>query len=85
MSMKTAISYPTEGGMGETGSWRVFKPVIDYSKCIKCHQCWLFCPDCAYDIDEQGFTHADPKTCKGCGICASVCPVKCISMEKEKK
>ncbi|MDP8292431.1 MAG: 4Fe-4S binding protein [Candidatus Orphnella occulta] len=27
----------------------------------------------------EGF---DYDHCKGCGICASICPVKCIKMEK---
>jgi 2-oxoacid:acceptor oxidoreductase delta subunit (pyruvate/2-ketoisovalerate family) len=71
-------------GAPERSSWRVFTPTIDYSKCIRCHQCWLFCPDAAYSIDKKGYTHPDPKTCKGCGICANQCPVKCIKMEKKK-
>ena len=25
----TTISYPKKGAMGKTGSWRVFKPVLD--------------------------------------------------------
>jgi len=79
------VPYATVGmGAPERSSWRVFKPVIDYKRCIKCHQCWLYCPDCAYTIDKKGFTHPDSNTCKGCGICAKECPVKCISMEKEK-
>jgi pyruvate ferredoxin oxidoreductase delta subunit len=69
----------------ERDSWRVQKPVINHKTCIKCHQCWLFCPDSAYDIDKKGYTHPNPKVCKGCGICAAVCPVKCIKMEREHK
>jgi pyruvate ferredoxin oxidoreductase delta subunit len=69
----------------ERSTWRVQKPVIDYKKCIKCHQCWLFCPDSAYTINKKGYTSADPKTCKGCGICAANCPVHCIKMEREHK
>ena len=69
----------------ERESWRTFKPVIDKKKCIKCYKCWLHCPDASYTIDEDGFPKCDSKTCKGCGICASVCPVKCIKMVREKK
>jgi len=69
----------------ERSSWRVQKPVINYKTCIKCHQCWLFCPDSAYGIDSKGYTHSKSDVCKGCGICANVCPVKCITMEREHK
>lgn len=75
----------TEMGGLERSSWRVLKPVIDKSKCIKCHTCWLLCPDSAYKIDKKGYTESDPKICKGCGICATNCPVNCIKMEREHK
>ena len=35
-------------------------------------------------VDIYNLPHPDPKTCKGCGICANECPVKCIKMEKKK-
>src|SRR3989344_1817580 len=74
-----------EGGkMPDTGSWKVFRPVIDYSKCIKCHQCWLHCPDAAIKIRSDEFTYSDYSICKGCGACAEVCPVKCIQMQRNK-
>ena len=28
------ISYPKKGAMGKTDNWRVFKPVLDKSKCV---------------------------------------------------
>jgi len=69
----------------KTGSWRTFKPVKDEKKCIHCMICWIYCPDSsilAKDAKQAGF---DYDHCKGCGICASVCPVKCIAMIKEDK
>ncbi len=73
---------------GETtpdrGKWRLQKPVIDHDKCIRCHICWLHCPDAAYSIDKDGYPKDDLNVCKGCGICAEVCPVKCISMVKDE-
>lgn len=36
------------------------------------------------NVNSDFFYEADLDYCKGCGICAEVCPVKCISMEKEK-
>lgn len=73
------------GKAPERASWRTFKPVIDYKKCIKCYMCWLHCPDAAYNINEEGFPVCDGTTCKGCLICKEVCPVKCISSEREKR
>jgi len=81
--METAISYPTEGGMGKTGSWRVFKPVLDESKCIKCWLCWIYCPEAA--IERLELPKIDYDYCKGCGVCANECPVKAIKMEREEK
>ncbi|HMM19313.1 MAG TPA: 4Fe-4S binding protein [Selenomonadales bacterium] len=62
--------------------WRVFRPVLDAAKCVKCLKCWLICPDGA--IDRSGKDYAiDYAFCKGCGICAYECPTKSIRMEKE--
>ncbi len=69
----------------DTGSWKVFEPRIDHGKCIKCHLCWLQCPDNAIKIIKEGRVAVDYGLCKGCGTCAEVCPVKCIKMVKSKK
>ena len=68
----------------KTGGWRAFKPICDNSKCIKCWTCWKFCPDVAIAIGEDGPIY-DYDHCKGCGICANECPVKCIEMIPENK
>ena len=75
-----------KGGNAEeykTGGWRTFKPIIDSEKCINCLQCWINCPDSSIITKDGKFGDFDYDHCKGCGICASVCPVKCIKMEKE--
>ena len=68
-----------------TGSWRTFKPVIDKEKCINCLTCWIFCPDSSIIVSEGKLVGVDYDHCKGCGICAKNCPVKCIQMIKEEK
>ncbi len=68
----------------ETGSWRAFRPVVDHERCTNCLTCWAFCPDSAISADQEG-NLIDPNMnyCKGCGMCAQVCPVKCIEMVEE--
>ena len=66
-----------------TGDWRILKkPQIDHSKCIMCLMCWIFCPDVSITRTEKQ-VEVDLVHCKGCGICAAECPVKCISMVDE--
>lgn len=66
----------------KTGEWRIFKPVIDHKKCIKCKNCWLVCPDSA--IDWKGKPVIDYQLCKGCLVCYNECPVKAISKTNDK-
>jgi len=77
------LSKPAPGSAGLTGTWRVMKPVIDSSKCIKCGLCWLHCPDNVIEWKSNSIPEIDYAYCKGCGVCASVCPVKAIRMVVE--
>lgn len=81
MKEGAVIDKPGSTLVNKTGNWRALKPVRDVKKCTKCMQCWQFCPDMAIDKDIN--TNYD--YCKGCGICANICPVKCIEMIKEEK
>ena len=76
-----AISRPVVGAAGKTGSWRVFKPLIDKEKCNQCGNCVMFCPDGVISEDIE----VDLNFCKGCGICANECPKSAITMEREDK
>lgn len=67
----------------KTGGWRTFRPVYDRAKCNKCGLCWVYCPDAAISIKEDGFCEFDLDYCKGCGICAKECPTKAIAMVEE--
>jgi len=68
-----------------TGTWRTFKPVLHPEICTHDLFCWLYCPDAAILVKDGKMTGFDMKHCKGCGICAKVCPHKpsAITMVKE--
>lgn len=71
----------TEAGilLEPNSGWRVERPVVDHEKCIKCLQCWVFCPEGVIDRD----INIDMDFCKGCGVCANECPKQAITMVKE--
>jgi 2-oxoacid:acceptor oxidoreductase delta subunit (pyruvate/2-ketoisovalerate family) len=81
----TPLSCPTVGSMGKTGSWRIFRPGIAYSKCTRCTLCWVYCPDAAITREEDDSPRIDYDYCKGCGICANECPTKAITMKREEE
>jgi pyruvate ferredoxin oxidoreductase delta subunit len=60
-----------------TGGWRAYRPVRGEAACTHCFQCWLFCPDSSIlvDTENEKMVGFDLDHCKGCGICATVCPV----------
>jgi pyruvate ferredoxin oxidoreductase gamma subunit len=72
------------GGYGilrDVSSWRVFTPEIDVEKCVGCKNCWVYCPENAFNWDnETSRPSIKYNACKGCGICAKECPVEAINM-----
>ena len=81
----SGISYPKEGAMGKTGSWRVFRPTLIKSKCVKCLRCWIYCPEASIKRNKDDSIEIDYTYCKGCGVCAEQCPTKAIEMKREGK
>ena len=81
-------SKPGPGDGGNTGSWRVLRPVIDLKACIPvkmnkeaCFNCWLYCPDSVVSKTIPPVINFE--YCKGCGICAEECPAGAITMVNE--
>lgn len=69
-----------------TGSWRLERPEVDFSECIKCRSCETFCPTNVIQVfdDKEECVYIDFDYCKGCGVCANVCPKNCIELVPER-
>ena len=67
-----------------TGDWRSQKPTYDFTKCIKCGVCQLYCPEGCIQQNAEGYFQANLFWCKGCGICCKECPTKVITMVNEE-
>ena len=74
---------PKELHAPKTGSWRYQRPVTNAAKCCRCGTCYLFCSSGCVINTSTSFT-ANLDYCKGCGICAKLCPVNAINMVREE-
>ncbi len=78
------VTEPGNASQYKTGDWRSQRPTYDFSKCIKCGMCQIFCPEGCINQNEEGYFVADLFYCKGCGICAHECPTFVITMKEEE-
>ncbi len=65
----------------QTGGWRINRPEWIEENCIHCLFCWVYCPDSSIETREGKMTGINYEHCKGCGICAEVCPAKKTAIE----
>lgn len=79
-----AVVVPGERARPVTGTWREgARPEVDLSQCIHCLLCWVYCPDLAIRVEDGHVATIDYEVCKGCELCAEVCPVDAIEMVTE--
>lgn len=76
------LSRPTHGSAGETGEWRVYRPVVNAALCSKCWECVLYCPE-GVIFEGANSAEINYRFCKGCGICKEICKQKAIDMVQE--
>ena len=60
--------------VASVADWRLIKPVYNQDYCIDCQFCWIYCPDVSIVSRDKKMVGIDMDHCKGCGICAEVCP-----------
>ncbi len=78
------VGKPGSSMDNKTGSWRSDKkPKFLQKECIACNMCFVICPEgCIAGNGPNTYT-VDYDYCKGCGLCAYVCPKKDIVMIDE--
>jgi 2-oxoacid:acceptor oxidoreductase delta subunit (pyruvate/2-ketoisovalerate family) len=66
-----------------TGSWRVFRPVVNMKKCKRCKICYVVCPESAIQW-KNSRPVINYHTCKGCLVCVKECPFAAMNVRREK-
>jgi len=85
MEIGSIATEPGSASQYQTGAWRSQRPTYDFSKCIKCALCQLFCPEGCIEQNKEGNFEANLFYCKGCGICARECWPRVITMVEEEE
>jgi len=79
------VTEPGNARLYRTGDWRSQVTRYNFSRCIKCGLCALYCPEGCVKQNTDGYVEADLFWCKGCGICARECPTGVITMVDEEE
>ncbi len=79
------VTEPGNASQYKSGDWRSQRPTYNFSHCIKCGLCQMFCPEGCIEQNADGNFEANLFYCKGCGICARECWTKVITMVDEEE
>lgn len=83
LTLGCIVSEPGNAAQYRSGDWRSQRPTYEFSRCIKCGICQIYCPEGCVKQNEDGKFEGDLFYCKGCGICARECPTRVITMVEE--
>ncbi len=74
-----------EAGLDRKEAIEEAQRCLGQRECESCETCGLLCPDLCITRDKTtGEVLIDLNYCKGCGICAAVCPKEAIHMTLEE-
>jgi pyruvate ferredoxin oxidoreductase delta subunit len=67
----------------KSGDWSPRQMHWNPETCIDCLFCWSTCPDNCILVEDGKMQGVDVFYCKGCGLCANICPTdpKSLSIE----
>ncbi len=85
LEIGSIVTEPGSARQYKTGDWRSQRPTYDFTRCIKCAVCQIFCPEGCIQQNAEGYFEADLFYCKGCGICVRECPTWVITMVEEEE
>ena len=54
MEIGSIATEPGSASQYQTGTWRSQRPTYNFSKCIKCGLCQLFCPEGCIEQNKEG-------------------------------
>ena len=85
MQVEGVVIGPGSAWQNPVGTWRTSSPHYLQDKCIRCLRCWWSCPEGTIHRQPDDYMKWDYRYCKGCGICAEICPVDAVEMVRGVK
>jgi 2-oxoacid:acceptor oxidoreductase delta subunit (pyruvate/2-ketoisovalerate family) len=74
------LAWGGERKRDEAPARRRWTPRLQRGRCTACLACWALCPDDAVRTDRAQVLGFDDQACRGCALCAEVCPGGAITM-----
>jgi pyruvate ferredoxin oxidoreductase gamma subunit len=78
-----AIEAEATSALRTTEGWRLYRPVIQRTRCTRCFLCFALCPEGAIQLDPQDYPVIDYSHCKGCLVCMTECAPRAIDELRE--